>query len=52
MLMKTIESLEVKVQLNEAIVTRPLDSCLLSSISDKNDSVDSMTDGGEQLNSN
>ena len=43
---KTVESLEVKVQLNEGIVTGPFGSCLLSSISDRNESVDIKTDGG------
>ena len=43
---KTLESLEVKVQLNEGIETGPFGSCLLSSISGKNESVDSKTDGG------
>ena len=43
---KTLESLEVKVQLNEGIETGPFGSCLLSSISDRNESVDIETDGG------
>ena len=38
---ETIKSLEVKVQLNEGMITGPFGSSLASSITNKNESVDS-----------